>query len=74
MRGVMIETLRKRFGETQTAIGLAGPKAAVEVWRSVKTGSWTILLTRPDKLSCVIASGRDWEMTADVPTGPEQAL
>ena len=33
----------------------------MEVYASEKTGSWTILLTKPDGVACLVASGGMWE-------------
>lgn len=59
-RDKLVDQLEKKHGEAVAGIGLAGPNALYEIWTSPKTGSWTILLTRPDKISCVIATGQDW--------------
>lgn len=59
-RAVMVEKLTNKFGETRQGAGLINAKAAMEVWSSAKTGSWTILLSRADGVSCVIAAGKNW--------------
>ena len=33
----------------------------VEVFASNNGTSWTIVVTRPDGLSCIVAVGEDWE-------------
>ncbi|MGI9404941.1 MAG: hypothetical protein ACR2O4_01105 [Hyphomicrobiaceae bacterium] len=59
-RNTIVEKLKKRHGETINGVGLVGATAAFEVWTSAKSGSWTILMTRPNKVSCIMASGDDW--------------
>ena len=42
------------------ATNLASNGTVLEVLASNK-GSWTIILTKPDGMSCVVASGEAWE-------------
>jgi hypothetical protein len=59
-RDSMIERLKERFGETERGMGLSGSEAMVEVWSSKKTGTFTIVMTRPDGIACVLATGDSW--------------
>jgi hypothetical protein len=36
-------------------------QAVIEVYSSEETGTWTILVTRPDGTSCLLAAGQRWE-------------
>lgn len=60
-RKALTKKLEQSYGETRQSIGLTGGNAVFEVWVSDKTGSWTMLLTRPDGTSCVLAVGEDWQ-------------
>jgi hypothetical protein len=62
-RAQVIAKLADRFGETLRDLGY-GRSGVVEVYRSDETGTWTILMSRPDGISCMIAEGRIWD--ADV--------
>lgn len=62
-RGEVVRKLEERFGETLRSIGLQQDDNLVEIYSSEQTGSWTILMTRPDGISCLIAAGRLWEET-----------
>ena len=59
-RDVMVERLSDRFGESLEGGGLQSEVAVFEVWTSAADGSWTILMTRADGVSCVMAAGTDW--------------
>jgi hypothetical protein len=59
----MVKALFSQYSEEQRAIGLAHQTAIIEVFTS-KTGSWTILLTKPDGASCIVGAGEAWE---DIP-------
>jgi hypothetical protein len=60
-RASIIERLEKRFGEVRQAMGLNRGNSVVEVFASAETGTWTILVTTPNGVSCMIASGELWE-------------
>lgn len=57
----IVAKLAERYGETLQSIGLNRDNGLMEVYASEKTGSWTILLTKPDGLACLVASGGMWE-------------
>jgi hypothetical protein len=63
-RGEVIRKLEERFGETLRSIGLQQDENLVEVYSSERTGTWTILMTRPDGMSCLLAAGELWEQDA----------
>lgn len=63
-RAQVVDRLAERFGETRQSMGLANNIGLVEIYASDSTGSWTILLTRPDGTSCLLASGELWEADA----------
>lgn len=59
-RDALIEKLENRYGETLTGGGLQSATQLLEVWSSDATGSFTVFLTRPDGISCIVATGNDW--------------
>ncbi len=61
-RDKLVENLANGYKESQTGIGLRGPQQLLELWSSAETGTFTILITRADGLSCVLASGKNWHM------------
>lgn len=63
-RDHVITRLAERYGETRQSMGLNQDKGLIEVYASDDTGSWTILLTRPDGTTCLLASGELWEPDA----------
>jgi hypothetical protein len=56
----VVRMLRDNFGETQIAHGLANTGAVAEVFISAK-GTWTIVATSPNGLTCMIGSGESWQ-------------
>lgn len=67
-RKAALEYLDRQYDERPRALGLAANNNVVELLVS-KTGSWTILVTRPNGTSCVVASGEAW---GDLPEVAEE--
>lgn len=63
-RDTVVQKLHDRFGEELRSLGLHQSDGIVEVYSSESTGTWTILMTRPDGMSCLIAAGQLWEQDA----------
>jgi hypothetical protein len=63
-REQVVRKLADSFGETLRSVGLHQSDGVVEVYSSDDTGTWTILMTRPDGISCLISSGQMWEQDA----------
>lgn len=73
-RIAVVERLAEGYGETRQSMGLGANNAVVEVFASEETGSWTITITRPGGLTCLVASGQAFEEVAEaLPTRDEDA-
>ena len=59
-RGEFIKHLKRQYDERPVAMGLVSNGAVIEVLTS-PGGSWTILATNPDGITCVVAAGEAWE-------------
>jgi hypothetical protein len=59
-RASLVAKLDKGFGEQPIAIGLASTGNVLEVLISVD-GTWTILITSPNGLACIAATGEHWQ-------------
>ena len=64
-REAVLERLSETFGETRRGIGLAQQGVVMEVFASDETGSWTITVTLPNGVTCLVASGQSYEALAD---------
>ncbi|MBM7066550.1 hypothetical protein [Actibacterium sp. 188UL27-1] len=60
-RQKVVERLNDGYGETRQSIGLGANNAVVEVFASSETGTWTITVTMPTGMTCLVASGRSYE-------------
>lgn len=59
-RDMVVERLASGYGESFQGGGIQSDQRIFEVWFSEEEGTWTILLTKADGTSCVMASGTDW--------------
>jgi len=59
-RGKVLSSLKDKYEEVPVSIGLANNGTVVEVLASDK-GSFTILTTRPDGLTCLVSAGNSWQ-------------
>ncbi len=58
-RDKMVDTLNKRFKESRFAMGLSSRVSLLEIFVS-KKGTWTILTTRANGRTCIVAAGKSW--------------
>lgn len=61
--------LQKRFKENRDARGLSSDGRLVEVYVA-PGGSWTIVVSFPNGLSCILAAGEAWQNNLYVATEP----
>lgn len=74
-REFVIERLASRYGESRQSIGLGANNQVVEVFASLETGTWTITVTTPAGMTCLVASGQSFETLTEAAAIPgEQAL
>lgn len=62
-RDTVVGRLQSMYSETLTAGGLQSSRTAtamVEVWTSPESGTFTVIVTNPQGVSCVVAAGTDW--------------
>ncbi|QFT98008.1 hypothetical protein FIU85_11880 [Roseovarius sp. THAF8] len=62
-RETVVERLAAHYDEQPTAAGLQtedDSQALVEIWSSQNTGTFTVMMTMPDGMTCIVASGTDW--------------
>jgi hypothetical protein len=59
--GDLAAMLNNRYSEQPSALGVQANGHLVEVFVSNDGTSWTIVVTRPDGWSCIVAVGENWE-------------
>lgn len=58
----VIERLEGKYKEAQAGIGLAANGDGVVQLYVSESGSWTVLVTQPTGLTCLVAGGQSWEI------------
>jgi len=59
-RESIVTLLAAQYKEIPVAIGVNSKGALIEVLSSEHGHTWTILVTTPEGLSCVVSSGEGW--------------
>ena len=59
-RDKVVERITGKAGAQRQALGLSGQTSMVELYVATN-GRWVMTVTRPDKLTCVLAAGSSWE-------------
>lgn len=65
----VVDKLAVKYGEAFAGGGLQSAEVIFEVWMNHDKGTWTILMTRANGLSCIMASGTNWRDGVKVPGG-----
>lgn len=69
-RAKIIKVLAGKYKETPAAFGIAGSRNLVELFTS-PSGSWTMLMTEPKGVTCILATGQGWE---ELPVTPPSKM
>ena len=73
-RSLIVDRLSSKYGETRQSAGLNQNNGMVEIFASEETGTWTILVTMPTGVSCLMAAGKAWQGMAELtPSSDEGA-
>lgn len=70
-RAKLLERLDVRFQEAPIARGLMQTGGVLEALSSADGSTWSLVVTHPNGMSCLVASGRYWQEIA--PTAPGEA-
>ncbi len=68
-RDSVLSALAKKYQEQPVAIGVTDTGGLVEVLATADGKTWTIILTTPRGMSCLLASGEGWRKVEH--EGPE---
>ena len=60
-RDLIVDRLETKYGERRQSAGLNQNNGMVEIFASDDTGTWTILVTMPNGMSCLMAAGKAWQ-------------
>lgn len=65
-RDAVVARLASEYGESRQSMGLGGNNSVIEVFASEKTGTWSITVTSPHGVTCLVASGQAYEPLSDI--------
>ena len=65
----LVSHLGRAYSEQPANVGVAATGNLIEVLTS-SGGTWTILVTDPKGVTCVVAAGESWESVPRVAAGP----
>jgi hypothetical protein len=73
-RDQVVDLLATKYGETRQGMGVANNNAVMEMFASGTTGTWTITVSSPDGVMCLVASGQGYQaMAEDLPAKGDPA-
>ena len=70
-RANVLALLAKKYKETPIAAGVTNTGGLVEVLTDIKSSTWTIIVTTPQGISCLVAAGEGWRNMEQIALEPE---
>ncbi len=70
-RDNVLKLLAKKYKETPIAAGVTNTGGLVEVLTDHNSGTWTIIVTTPQGMSCLVAAGEGWRNMVQISMEPE---
>ena len=61
MKRAELAGVLEKHKETPAAIGLASNGSLIEVFTAEDGATWSIVMTSPEGVACVVAVGEDWD-------------
>lgn len=61
LRANVLSHLKSKYEETPVAIGLTNDGGLVELITADDGKTWTLIVTNPNGMACLIATGESWE-------------
>ena len=60
-RADLIKHLESKYHEAPAAVGIADNGSLLEVFASKSGETWTVPVTMPNGISCMVATGQQWQ-------------
>ncbi len=70
IRHRVLAQLENKYSEKPVAIGIANNGSVVELLTTREGNTWTIVITLPNGMTCLVVAGEDWESFPKVKWGP----
>ena len=70
-RAKVLDLLSQNYKESPVALGVTRNGELIEVLSAEEGGTWSIILTAPTGVSCLMVDGESWRTLEKVAMGPE---
>ena len=70
-RDNVLRNLARKYHEVPVAIGVTNKGGLIEVLTTPDGSTWTIIVSTPQGISCLIAVGEDWRTMTPIISGPK---
>ncbi len=70
-RKQVVSQLEAKFGEEPVAIGVSDNGRLIEILAGKAGGTFTVILTSPQGVSCIVLTGGDWQSRSQTISGPD---
>ncbi len=67
----MLEILSEKYSEAPIAVGVTNNGGLVEVLSTGDGNTWSIIITSPQGMSCLVAAGEGWRLIEQIAMDPE---
>jgi hypothetical protein len=64
------KALQGKYGENPVAFGVHANGSLMQVFASAAGNTWTVVMTSPGGISCIVADGNNWYVLP-LPLGPQ---
>lgn len=69
MKSADLENVLGKHKEAPAAIGVASNGSLLQVFTTADGATWSIVMTDPRGISCIVAIGKDWDQRAEIALG-----
>ncbi len=70
-RAELLRELGRQYAESPVAMGSANNGGVIELLQSRGGSSWTIIVTMPNGIACLLAAGESWKTVRPPVADPE---
>lgn len=67
----MLALLESQYKEVPVAVGVTNSGGLIEVYSTSSGSTWTIVVTMPRGMSCLVAAGEGWQALEPVKLKPK---
>ncbi len=70
-RDKVLELLSETYSEAPVAVGVTNNGGLVEVLSASDGNTWSMIITSPQGMSCLVAAGEGWRLIERIAMAPE---